>query len=137
MFQLHALKEGCWRRLVEKLAEQKHSTEAKIGNTTCVRELNVLNASHNIDVQAMKRDAPKCSMPSEWFKKYEHLLNICYKMATNLPADIANNAVVIGDAFNTVKLGEVKRFTKCCKRPEPNYACTRTSRTKLSPTLLP
>merc|ERR1712043_123629 len=44
-------------RLVEKLAEQKHHMEAKIGNMTCVmRELNVLDASNNIDVQAMKRD---------------------------------------------------------------------------------
>ena len=94
--------------------------EVEIGNMTCVRELYVLNASHNIDVQAMKRDAKKYSMPSEWFKKYEHRLNIFYKMATNLPADIADNAVIIGDTFNTVELGEVKRFTKCCKRPEPN-----------------
>merc|ERR1719275_507076 len=40
-------------RLVEKLAEQKHQMEAKIGNMTCVmRELNVLDASNNIDVKA-------------------------------------------------------------------------------------
>merc|ERR1712179_341371 len=39
-------------RLVEKLAEQKHQMEAKIGNMTCVmRELNVLDASNNIDVR--------------------------------------------------------------------------------------
>merc|ERR1712062_498401 len=77
-------------RLVEKLAEQKHHMEAKIGNMTCVmKELNVLDASNNIDVQAMKRDIQKYTMPSEWFKnKYEHLLDTCYEMATNLPADI-------------------------------------------------
>merc|ERR1711992_447263 len=105
-------------RLVEKLAEQKHHMEAKIGNMTCVmRELNVLDASNNIDVQAMKRDAQKYSMPSEWFKnKYEHLLDICYEMATNLPADIADNSVVTGETFGTVKLGEVKMFTKCCEK---------------------
>merc|ERR1712158_233982 len=70
-------------RLVEKLAEQKHHMEAKIGNMTCVmRELNVLDASNNIDVQAMKRDIQKYTMPSEWFKnKYEHLLDTCYEMA--------------------------------------------------------
>merc|ERR1719225_294030 len=102
-------------RLVEKLAEQKHHMEAKIGNMTCVmKELNVLDASNNIDVQAMKRDIQKYSMPSEWFKnKYEHLLDICYEMATNLPADIS---VVTGDTFGTVKLGEVKMFTKCCEK---------------------
>merc|ERR1719219_209111 len=63
-------------RLVEKLAEQKHQMEAKIGNMTCVlRELNVLDASNNIDVQAMKRDIQKYTMPSEWFKnKYEEIL---------------------------------------------------------------
>merc|ERR1711972_1007407 len=81
-------------RLVEKLAEQKHHMEAMIGNMTCVmKELNVLDASNNIDVQAMKRDIQKYTMPSEWFKnKYEHLLDTCYEMATNLPADIAENS---------------------------------------------
>merc|ERR1712079_967666 len=105
-------------RLVEKLAEQKHHMEAKIGNMTCVmRELNVLDASNNIDVQAMKRDIQKYTMPSEWFKnKYEHLLDTCYEVATNLPADIAENSVVTGDSFGTVKLGEVKMFTKCCEK---------------------
>merc|ERR1712088_407608 len=70
-------------RLVEKLAEQKHHMEAKIGNMTCVmRELNVLDASNNIDVQAMKRDIQKYTMPSEWFKnKYEHLLDTCCEKA--------------------------------------------------------
>merc|ERR1712020_474344 len=70
-------------RLVEKLAEQRHHMEAKIGNMTCVmRELNVLDASNNIDVQAMKRDIQKYTMPSEWFKnKYEHLLDTCCEKA--------------------------------------------------------
>merc|ERR1719365_264870 len=105
-------------RLVEKLAEQRHHMEAKIGNMTCVmRELNVLDASNNIDVQAMKRDIQKYTMPSEWFQnKYEHLLDTCYEMATNLPAEIAENSVVTGETFGTVKLGEVKMFTKCCEK---------------------
>merc|ERR1712032_304488 len=56
-----------------------------LGDMTCVmRELNVLDASNNIDIQAMKRDTQKYTMPSEWFKtKYEHLLDTCYEMATN------------------------------------------------------
>merc|ERR1712227_1092012 len=71
----------------------------------------------NIDVQAMKRDIQKYTMPSERFKnKYEHLLDTCYEMATILPADIAENSVVTGDSFGTVKLGEVKMFTKCCEK---------------------
>merc|ERR1719278_2580138 len=53
-------------RLVEKLAEQKHHMEAKIGNMTCVmKELNVLDASNNIDVQAMKRDIQKHHMEAK------------------------------------------------------------------------
>merc|ERR1719356_1589755 len=62
----------------------------------------------------IKRDIQKYAMPSEWFKnKYEHLLDTCYEMATNLPAEIAENSVVTGETFGTVKLGEVKMFTKC------------------------
>merc|ERR1719266_1293486 len=118
MFNSMRFKRAAGDRLVEKLAEQKHHMEAKIGNMTRVmRELNVLDASNNIDVQAMKRDIQKYTMPSEWFKnKYEHLLDTCYEMATNLPADIADNSVVTGDTFGTVKLGEVKMFSKCCEK---------------------
>merc|ERR1712117_623633 len=63
-------------RLVEKLAEQKHQMEAEIGNMTCVlKELNTLDASNNLDLQAMKRDAQQYAMPSPWFgKKYEMFL---------------------------------------------------------------
>merc|ERR1711941_132440 len=53
---------------------------------------------------------------SQFKNKYEHLLDTCYEMATNLPADIADNSVVTGDTFGTVKLGEVKMFTKCCEK---------------------
>merc|ERR1711936_654781 len=72
-------------RLVEKLAEQKHHMEAKIGNMTCVlRETNVIDASNNLDLQAMKRDAQQYAMPSPWFgQKYEQIPASCYEMATN------------------------------------------------------
>merc|ERR1711990_122802 len=44
-------------RLVEKLAEQKHHMEAKIGNMTCIlRETNVIDASNNIDMPAEVAD---------------------------------------------------------------------------------
>merc|ERR1712105_440103 len=74
-------------RLVEKLAEQKHQMEAEIGNMTCVlKETNTLDASNNLDLQAMKRDAQQYAMPSPWFgQKYEQILDSCYEMATNLP----------------------------------------------------
>merc|ERR1711931_85791 len=118
MFNSMRFKRAAGDKLVEKLAEQRHHMEAKIGNMTCVmRELNVLDASNNIDVQAMKRDIQKYTMPSEWFKnKYEHLLDTCYEMATNLPAEIAENSVITGETFGTVKLGEVKMFSKCCEK---------------------
>merc|ERR1711997_1181498 len=106
-------------RLVEKLAEQKHYMEAKIGNMTCVlRETNVIDASNNIDMQAMKRDMQQYTMPSPWFgQKYEQMLDTCYEMATNLPAEIADNFVVSG-SFGTVKLGEIKMFEKCTMKGE-------------------
>merc|ERR1719331_2410926 len=103
-------------RLVEKLAEQKHHMEAKIGNMFNSMRFKRA-AGDNIDIQAMKRDTQKYTMPSEWFKtKYEHLLHTCYEMATNLPAEIAEISVVTGETFGTVKLGEVKMFTKCCEK---------------------
>ena len=101
-------------RLVEKLAEQKRHMEQKIGNMTCVlKETNALDASNNLDIQAMKRDMQQYTMPSPWFgQKYEQILETCFEMATNLPREIADNSVVSG-SFGTIKLGEIKMFTKC------------------------
>merc|ERR1712037_204450 len=101
-------------RLVEKLAEQKRHMEQTIGNMTCVlKETNALDASNNLDIQAMKRDMQQYTMPSPWFgQKYEQILETCYEMATNLPREIADNSVVSG-SFGTIKLGEIKMFTKC------------------------
>merc|ERR1712203_605270 len=98
-------------RLVEKLADQKHQMEAEIGNMTCVlRETKVIDASNNLDLQAMKRDVQQYAMPSPWFgQKYEQMLDSCYEMATNLPAEMADNSVVSG-SFGTVKLAEIKMF---------------------------
>merc|ERR1712147_110529 len=101
-------------RLVEKLAEQKRHMEEKIGNMTCVlKEINALDASNNIDIQGMKRDVQKYTMPSPWFgQKYEQILDTCYEMATNLPAEINNHSTLSG-SFGKVKLGEIKMFMKC------------------------
>merc|ERR1712060_1041907 len=101
-------------RLVEKLAEQKRHMEQTIGNMTCVlKETNALDASNNLDIQAMKRDMQQYTMPSPWFgQKYEQILETCYEMATNLPREIADNSVVSG-SFGTIKLGEIKMFMKC------------------------
>merc|ERR1712071_372479 len=60
-------------RLVEKLAEQKHQMEAKIGNMTCV-----LKETNNLDIQTMKSDMQQYTMPSPWFgQKYEQILDTC------------------------------------------------------------
>merc|ERR1711936_847910 len=101
-------------RLVEKLAEQKRHMEQEIGNMTCVlKETNALDASNNLDIQAMKRDMQQYTMPSPWFgQKYEQILETCYEMATNLPREIADNSVLSG-SFGTIKLGEIKMFMKC------------------------
>merc|ERR1711990_780766 len=119
-------------RLVEKLAEQKHQMEAKIGNMTCVlKETNTLDASNNLDIQAMKRDAQQYTMPSPWFgQKYEEILDTCYEMATNLPAEMADNSVVSG-SFGTVKLGEIKMFTKCCEKAETKLCMNQDMKTKV------
>merc|ERR1712212_59039 len=119
-------------RLVEKLAEQKHQMEAKIGNMTCVlKETNTLDASNNLDIQAMKRDAQQYTMPSPWFgQKYEEILDTCYEMATSLPAEMSDNSVVSG-SFGTVKLGEIKMFTKCCEKAETKLCMNQDMKTKV------
>merc|ERR1712051_984636 len=126
-------------RLVEKLAEQKHQMEAKIGNMTCVmRELNVLDASNNIDVQAMKRDTQKYTMPSEWFKnKYEHLLDTCYEMATTCPLRSPRTPSSPVRPSAPSSLARSRCSQSAARRPRRSCACTRTSRTRLSPTLVP
>merc|ERR1739844_770147 len=119
-------------RLVEKLAEQKHQMEAGIGNTTCVlKVVNTLDASNNLDLQAMKRDAQQYAMPSPWFgKKYEELMDSCYEMATNLPAEMADNSVVSG-SFGTVKLAEIKMYGKCEMRGQMKLCMNQDIKTKV------
>merc|ERR1711950_4787 len=119
-------------RLVEKLAEQKRHMEQKIGNMTCVlKETNALDASNNLDIQAMKRDMQQYTMPSPWFgQKYEEMLDTCYEMASNLPADIADNSVVSG-SFGTVRLGEIKMFTNCYEKAEIKLCMNQDIKTKV------
>merc|ERR1719239_222342 len=71
-----------------------------------------------MNMKAMKRDMQQYTMPSPWFEqKYEQMLDTCYEMATNLPAEIADNSVVSG-SFGTVRLGEIKMFEKCTMKGE-------------------
>jgi len=107
-------------RLVEKLNEQKKEMEAKIGNMTCVlKEMNYIDANNKLDIRAMKRDMEQYTMPSPWFaQRYEELIDTCYDMATNLPTEIEENAVVTGEGFGEVNLAEIKSFKKCCAKAE-------------------
>ena len=54
-----------------------------------------------------------------------------------MPTDIADNTVVTGDTFNTVKPGEVKMFTKCCEVTKTKLCMHQDVKTRLSPTLVP
>merc|ERR1712179_365780 len=104
-------------RLVEKLNAQKLEMEQKIGNMTCVlKEMKVLNSNNEIDIPAIKQDIKQYSMPSEWFKnRYEEIIDMCYEMATNLPANIEENSEISGD-FGSINLAQIKSFSKCCMK---------------------
>merc|ERR1719500_2222662 len=56
-------------RLVEKLQEKQHMMEEKIGNMTCVfKEMGCLNHKNELDLQGMKDEMNKYTMPV-WFQK--------------------------------------------------------------------
>jgi len=107
-------------RLVEKLNEQKTQMEEKVGNLTCVmREMNFIDANNKLDIRALKKDLEQYTMPSPWFaKRYEEMMETCYEMATNLPSEIEENAIITGEDFGTVNLAEIKSFRKCCYKAE-------------------
>lgn len=120
-------------RLVEKLNEQKHEMEAKVGNMTCVlKELRCLTHNNEIDIESMKEDIKKYTLPSQWFgQRYEEILDTCYEMATNLPANIQENAVVTGDSFGTINMAEVKAFMKCCHKAKSNLCMNQDIKKKI------
>merc|ERR1711950_110767 len=71
------------------------------------------NYQDDYDMSEFFKSMQQYTMPSPWFgQKYEQILETCYEMATNLPREIADNSVVSG-SFGTIKLGEIKMFTKC------------------------
>merc|ERR1712121_249951 len=98
-------------RLKEKLEGQMEEHMHKISNMTCVlRELNVIDSRNNIDIAAMKSDAQnKYKMPSEWFKeKYFTILDSCYEVAENLPADLDNMFNVPNQDSALRNVGKIK-----------------------------
>merc|ERR1712183_695760 len=106
-------------RLVEKLQEKQHMMEEKIGNMTCLmKEIGVLNFNNELDPHGMKAEMNKYTMPVWFQKRYDEIIDTCYEMATNLPAQIEENAVVTGDNFGTVNIAQIKTFWKCSQKAE-------------------
>merc|ERR1711997_192351 len=103
-------------RLKEKLEHVMEEHVSEMSNITCVlREMNVLNSRNNIDIAAMKADTENYNMPSQWFKqKYFSILDNCYEVAENQPAELDNMFNVNGN--NELRnMGKIKSFLTCCK----------------------
>merc|ERR1712193_533464 len=103
-------------RLKEKLEHVMEEHVSEMSNMTCVlREMNVLNSRNNIDIAAMKADTENYNMPSQWFKqKYFSILDNCYEVAENQPAELDNVFNVNGN--NELRnMGKIKSFLTCCK----------------------
>jgi len=107
-------------RLVEKLNEQRHEMQAKIGNMTCVlKHMGCLNNNNELDLNGMREEMKQYTMPSPWFsQKYDQILETCYEMANNIPADIEEQSVVNGENFGSVNLAKIKMFSKCQRKAE-------------------
>merc|ERR1712002_779432 len=57
-------------RLVEKLNEQRHEMQAKIGNMTCVlKHMGCLNNNNELDLNGMREEMKQYTMPSPWFSQ--------------------------------------------------------------------
>merc|ERR1712121_575540 len=55
-------------RLRDKIVEAEKHAEQKIGNMTCVmKEMNIINDNHEIDIAAMKQELRQMDL-TEWFK---------------------------------------------------------------------
>merc|ERR1711936_714835 len=100
-------------RLKEKLERLMEDHVSEMSNMTCVlREMNVLDTRNKIDVAAMKADTQNYNMPSEWFKQeYFSILNNCYEVAENQPAELDNMFNMPGMQH----MGKVKSFLTCKK----------------------
>merc|ERR1712045_448902 len=111
-------------RLKEKL---EHVSE--MSNMTCVlREMNVLNSRNNIDIAAMKADTENYNMPSQWFKqKYFSILDNCYEVAENQPAELDNMFNMPGMQH----MGKVKSFLSCKKSAKMRLCMNQDTKKKI------
>jgi len=120
-------------RLKEKLEGVMEEHLHKISNMTCVlREMNMIDSSNNIDVDAMKKDTENYEMPSEWFKeKYFTILDSCYQVAENLPADLDSMYNVPGQDSALKNVGKIKMFMNCCKSAKMKLCMNQDTKKKI------
>jgi len=99
-------------RLRDKILDAEKRTQEMIGNVTCVmKELNVINDNHQIDIAAIKNNLNQYQL-TDWFKKrIENDYDNCYAVSQNVPASAQNAFVYPGNPHLT----KLKAFMSCCK----------------------
>merc|ERR1712227_895202 len=120
-------------RLKEKLETVMTEHMNKLSNMTCVlREMNVIDSRNNIDVAAMKADVQNYEMPSAWFKdRYFTILDSCYEVSENLPADL-DNMYNVDTADKTLKnIRKIKSFMSCCKSAKMKLCMNQDTKKKI------
>jgi len=115
-------------RLRDKIVEAEKHAEQKIGNMTCVmKEMNIINDNHEIDIAAMKQELRQMEL-SEWFQaRIEKDLDNCYAVAQNIPVDVQTAYAYPGNPH----LAKLKAFMTCCKTAKTQSCVYQDVRDKL------
>jgi len=115
-------------RLRDKIVEAEKHAEQKIGNMTCVmKEMNIINDNHEIDLAAMKQELRQMEL-SEWFQaRIEKDMDNCYAVAQNIPVDVQTAYAYPGNPH----LAKLKAFMTCCKTAKTQSCVYQDVRDKL------
>jgi len=115
-------------RLRDKIVEAEKHAEQKIGNMTCVmKEMNIINDNHEIDIAAMKQELRQMEL-SEWFQaRIEKDMDNCYAVAQNIPVDVQTAYAYPGNPH----LAKLKAFMTCCKTAKTQSCVYQDVRDKL------
>merc|ERR1711970_917889 len=115
-------------RLRDKIVEAEKHAEQKIGNMTCVmKEMNIINDNHEIDLAAMKQELRQMEL-SEWFQaRIERDMDNCYAVAQNIPVDVQTAYAYPGNPH----LAKLKAFMTCCKAAKTQSCVYQDVRDKL------
>merc|ERR1712223_471937 len=115
-------------RLRDKIVEAEKHAEQKIGNMTCVmKEMNIINDNHEIDIAAMKQELRQMDL-TEWFKnRIEKDMDNCYAVAQNIPVDVQNAYAYPGNPHPA----KLKSFMTCCKTAKTQSCVYQDVRDKL------